>query len=186
VEWSSVDYRTYILQRSGQVLGGYVDIVTDIPATAPVNAYSDYTATGTGPYFYRLRLQEGPVSLVDADLNGLPDEWERLYFGRIRTDPNADTDGDLANNRAEAVAGTNPLEAGSVLKFVQIRPSAGGVTLEWASAVNHYYTVVRSDEPQTGYLPVGLGILATPPRNVFEDVLATGPGPYFYRVQVEP
>lgn len=186
VEWSSASYRTYILQRSDQLLGGFVDIVTDLPATPPVNVYCDYTATGSGPYFYRLRLQEGTVSLADADGNGIADEWEWAYFGRIRTDPDADADGDLASNAAEAVAGTNPLEAGSVLQLVRIEPAAGGVTLEWESAVNRFYRVLRSADPQGGYLPVALQIPATPPRNVFEDVPNPIPGPCFYRVQVEP
>ena len=31
---------------------------------------------------------------TDSNLNGLPDAWERIYFGTISVNPNADPDGD--------------------------------------------------------------------------------------------
>ncbi len=58
VEWSSVAGRLYTVQRSGDLLGGFSDLQIHIPATAPKNSYRDATATGAGPYFYRLRLEE--------------------------------------------------------------------------------------------------------------------------------
>ena len=58
VEWSSVAGKLYTLQRSGDLLTGFSDLQSHIPATAPKNSYRDATATGSGPYFYRLRLEE--------------------------------------------------------------------------------------------------------------------------------
>jgi len=40
------------------LLSGFSDLLIHIPATAPTNSYRDATATGPGPYFYRLRLEE--------------------------------------------------------------------------------------------------------------------------------
>ena len=57
VEWSSVTNRTYVVQRSGQVLAGYQDVATGLAATPTTNSYLDTTTTGPGPFFYRLRLQ---------------------------------------------------------------------------------------------------------------------------------
>ena len=58
IEWSSVPGKLYTVQRSGDPLGGFADLQIHIPATAPRNAFRDASATGSGPYFYRLRLEE--------------------------------------------------------------------------------------------------------------------------------
>ena len=58
VRWSSVAGKTYALQRSPEMLTGYVDIRTGIPATPPVNSFIDDTAVSARTYFYRLRIQE--------------------------------------------------------------------------------------------------------------------------------
>jgi hypothetical protein len=57
VEWSSVEAKTYTLERSTDVLTGYSAIQPSISATAPKNTYHDATATGATTYFYRLRVQ---------------------------------------------------------------------------------------------------------------------------------
>lgn len=58
IEWSSAEGKLYKVQRSGDLLSGFSDLRTGITATAPKNAFRDASATGTGPYFYRLRLEE--------------------------------------------------------------------------------------------------------------------------------
>lgn len=184
VEWSSSSNRVYLLQRSSNLLGGFVDIKTDINATAPVNFYHDATATGFGPYFYRLQLQENFPSPVDADGNGLADEWERLYFGRIRANPSLDADQDGLTNLAEFKAGTNPLQSTSVLKFINIRQGQqGGVVLEWASVVNKRYEILRSRDPRVGFEVIANDVEGTPPVNVFGDD-KLGISPQFYRIRV--
>ncbi|MDD2710647.1 MAG: chitobiase/beta-hexosaminidase C-terminal domain-containing protein [Verrucomicrobiae bacterium] len=45
---------------------------------------------------------------VDADGNGLPDDWEQRYFGATGTDPNADPDGDGRTNLQEYQMGSDP------------------------------------------------------------------------------
>jgi len=57
VEWSSVEGKTYILDRSEDILTGYAPIASNLSNTAPKNTYVDATATGP-MYFYRLRIQE--------------------------------------------------------------------------------------------------------------------------------
>ena len=71
------------------------------------------------------------VPLTDLDGNGLPDYWERYYFGYIGVDPNEDPDFDGMSNHAEFRAGTNPLDANSRFEFVNIISESQGVRVEW-------------------------------------------------------
>jgi len=56
---------------------------------------------------YRLDL-EISVPMPDSDGSGLPDWWQRRFFGRLGVDPLADPDADGWNNRREYLAGTDP------------------------------------------------------------------------------
>lgn len=58
VTWSSVAEKSYIIQRSGNLATGFTNIVTGQTATPPFNSYHDATATGTGPFFYRLQIEQ--------------------------------------------------------------------------------------------------------------------------------
>ncbi len=48
--------------------------------------------------------------LFDGDHNGLPDAWERQYFGAVGVDPNGDFDGDGISNLQEYMGGTDPTD----------------------------------------------------------------------------
>jgi hypothetical protein len=57
IEWSSVAGKSYSIERSASLLTGFAPLLQGVAATAPMNSYRDATATGSGPYFYRLRVQ---------------------------------------------------------------------------------------------------------------------------------
>ncbi len=50
---------------------------------------------------------------IDSDHDGLPDDWEILYFGNLSSGPNDDPDHDGFSNFDEFAFGTNPINAGS-------------------------------------------------------------------------
>jgi len=58
VEWSSVQGKLYTLQRSNELLSGFADVQTHIAATPSQNSFRDASATGVGPYFYRLLVEQ--------------------------------------------------------------------------------------------------------------------------------
>jgi hypothetical protein len=124
------------------------------------------------------------IVLEDLDGNGLPDAWERLYFGRLGIDPAADPDGDGLNNLAEHKAGTNPNDFQSQFKFIRVTSQAQGVLVEWSSVTNRFYSILRSSDLQTGYQPLVENRPATPPVNSHLDTTVVSPGPYFYRLQL--
>lgn len=58
LSWSSVAGINYILSRSQNLHTGFQDLAVNVAATPPVNNYQDGTATGAGPYFYRVMIQQ--------------------------------------------------------------------------------------------------------------------------------
>lgn len=67
LDWLSASNRVYVLERASGLLTEFQDIRADIPATPPVNTYLDATATGAGPVFYRLRIQQNPAPYNPSD-----------------------------------------------------------------------------------------------------------------------
>ena len=59
VRWSGAAGQIYTLERSTNLLQGFTETVrADIRSTPPINSITDTRATGRGPFFYRVRLQE--------------------------------------------------------------------------------------------------------------------------------
>ncbi len=94
----------------------------------------------------RLQLEGVLVSEEDTDRDGLPDDWERFYFSGLTSNPNDDSDQDLASNRIEFQCGTNPTRADPIpiavqnLRVLQIEPE-GTVRLGFQSKPGAKYRV---------------------------------------------
>lgn len=57
VEWSAVLGKTYSLERSDDLINGFTTIVSGVAGAEPTTVYRDTNATGTGPYFYRVKVE---------------------------------------------------------------------------------------------------------------------------------
>ncbi len=58
ISWSSVAGKKYRLQRSsGLLTTNFSNLKTNITATPTINVYTDETATGAGPYHYRISTE---------------------------------------------------------------------------------------------------------------------------------
>ncbi len=98
-----------------------------------------------------------------------------------------DDDNDGAPNWQEAIAGTDPKNDQSYLRVTRTAYAGqdGTFLLEWPSATNRTYRVLRSTSTQAAFQVVATNQPATPPLNRFRD-LAPGPSPtVFYRLEVE-
>jgi hypothetical protein len=56
LKWSSVAERSYTLERSLTIASGFAPVQSNVAATPPINQWVDVSATGAGPYFYRIKL----------------------------------------------------------------------------------------------------------------------------------
>jgi len=88
----------------------------------------------------------------DNNLDGLPDDWQGLFWGDDPSKwpaPTADSDGDGATNLQEFLAGTDPTDASNVLR-VQMIYSSQGSRLNWNSRPGFVYRVQESPDLVAG------------------------------------
>ncbi|HWX22152.1 MAG TPA: hypothetical protein VN578_19800, partial [Candidatus Binatia bacterium] len=55
LQWESAANNTYSVYRSTNLFQGFINIQSWLPATPGTNTFRDTTATGPGPYFYRIK-----------------------------------------------------------------------------------------------------------------------------------
>lgn len=67
----------------------------------------------------KLEVEGVVVGDADTDADGLPDDWERFWFGELSATADGDADADGVSNREEWRAGTNPRDAGSRLAILE-------------------------------------------------------------------
>lgn len=59
VVWPSVEHRRYRLLHTTNLFQGFLSAVaTNIAAVPPANVHTDRTATGEGPHYYRVGVEE--------------------------------------------------------------------------------------------------------------------------------
>jgi hypothetical protein len=84
------------------------------------------------------------TQMLDLNTNGISDVWETLY-GAQGCDPDQDFDGDGVPNRLEAVAGTDPFDAGSVPRISRFTVTTNGIQVSMAGALGKCYQLQGSD-----------------------------------------
>ncbi|MBP7829912.1 MAG: hypothetical protein KA248_08345 [Kiritimatiellae bacterium] len=57
LQWNSVTNKFYRVARSTNLVQGFGPLRTNILATPPLNVHTDQTATGSGPWLYRVDLE---------------------------------------------------------------------------------------------------------------------------------
>jgi hypothetical protein len=102
--------------------------------------------------------------------------------GTILLDPNGDYDHDGMSNAAEDIAGTNPLDANSVLRILSL---AGGDQLTWSSISGKTYRVLATSDIATSFVPVSGVVTAAGPTVAYLGSPATNSA-RFYRVNALP
>jgi YD repeat-containing protein len=121
----------------------------------------------------------------DLDGDGLPDDWELLFFGNLGRDGTGDFDGDAFTDRSEYLAGTNPIDAMSLLTVTRALPSAGQFTIEWSAVSGRTYRVqYKNDLNETAWSDLAGDVIASGPTASKADGLTNLHR--FYRVMLRP
>ncbi len=140
-----------------------------------------------GDQYYSL-LVDGLASASDTDGDDLPDSWEIEYFGSSTgAEPEADPDGDGADNLTEYISGHNPTDSGSVFEVVTFASPDGGASyiVTWDAVEGRIYNVGWSGNLLYAPLTTNSYIsddLPYPVNSYTDNVPRTAPS--FYRVDV--
>jgi|GEM_PF-1458864 len=120
----------------------------------------------------------------DSDGDGLPDWWEELYFeGPTRANAALDTDGDEMTNGQEYLAGTNPLDSGSVLRVASAAFEGAGFRITFPTVDGVVYRVLRSDD-LVSWVAVGADMPGTGATEERIDPEANSALARYYRILI--
>lgn len=134
-------------------------------------------------------LDVGAYECTDTDGNGMPDNWERQFFGSLtnaKGAASADWDGDGANNLQEYQADTDPASSNSYLRIVGIQFLTNGIRVNLLGGSNSWqYLECSQNLGVTGsWTALLTNVPPTQPSTNFFDVRGTNVS-RFYRVTVE-
>jgi hypothetical protein len=124
----------------------------------------------------------------DSDDDGLPDDWEMLYFGSAGGgDPDADPDGDGLTTLQEFYSGHSPVDAGSVFELQAKNIPTSGTNLfviTWDSFPGRRYELFSTSalggpafQSLSGEIPY--------PVNSYTDSVERAGQKQFYRFDVQ-
>jgi choice-of-anchor C domain-containing protein len=128
--WTNLEYlvtatsNTTRIRFASLLAGAYgptVDHVTLFPVPPPAPQYTVVVSNSSGSVTSAVATVE-----FDSDGNGLPDAWERTWFGTLGFAAEADNDGDGVSNLDEFRDGTNPASSASFRPRMQLTATVGG------------------------------------------------------------
>jgi hypothetical protein len=138
----------------------------------------------TGDYNESRDVMVLRLSRADTDGDGLPDDWELAYFNGLQRDGTGDYDGDGQTDAMEFRAGTDPTNAGSVLRVITLSPpSAGPVQIFWSAVPGKEYRVqFKASLSDPAWSDLAGDVMATDTTGFKEDSSAGSAAQRFYRV----
>jgi hypothetical protein len=128
----------------------------------------------------------GNYGILDTNNNAIADSWEQQYFGSISPllTEFTDTDLDGMTDSAEFLAGTNPTNSASLLRFfTPAVQNKGAVRLEWPSVPGRSYRITGSSD-LINWQPAADWVRAK--GSVLSHTTTLTNGTRFLRLEVQP
>ena len=83
-------------------------------------------------------------SMLDTDLDGLPDAWEQEQFSNLLWSATDDPDGDDVNNNNEWLLNTGPMDSNSCFRVNDILATNDNLQVTWQSSTGGWYSIQYS------------------------------------------
>lgn len=164
---------TYQTQASGQT----GDVFT---ITGTLLVYGTPTVATLGDQEVRM------CDFLDADGDGMPDDWELLYFnGPTNAAAGVDYDGDGMTTYQEYLADTNPTNDASILRINGICVGNDGVEVIWqgGEASVQFLETTADLTVDDGWTVRRTVVPPTPRTNLWVDQTNPAPTNAFYRIR---
>lgn len=173
--------------------GWYTNGATVIVTPDPAEGYIFDSWTGDVPSGHEndnhLTVTMDQARQITATFREITyDDWAAgIAWGGAGSSSDGDADGDGFGNYEEYKAGTDPLDANSMLQVSYVGADiTGSLVLKWQSASNITYTVELSTNLMSDdWWSTTGGIQATPPMNVNTISVEKTSLPQFFRIIVE-
>ncbi|MBI4328178.1 MAG: S8 family serine peptidase [Chloroflexi bacterium] len=126
---------------------------------------------------------------VDTDGDGMPDEWEiaHQFNWQDATDASQDSDGDRLSNLQEYLAGTNPKDAASALRVLNIELVNGHIHISFTTTLAKKYLVERTSSLEgNAWEAIARDVPGTGAAVAVVDPIAVSQQDSFYRVRLIP
>lgn len=185
---------TLLLAISSDLGPGDYPVVLDAPDRSPIVRGSHALSSADGASSSAHTVANGMLAVRipglpgDSNGNGIPDDWELLFFGTItNVNDHTDFDRDGLSDYREFLSGTDPRDPFSCVAIVPPMaqdPAGGGVLLRWHSISGAAYRIERAQALIAPHLfsRVGLDQAPTPPVNIYTDHPPLGTNSWFYRL----
>jgi hypothetical protein len=168
--------------------GGNLRLQTNSPC---IDSGSNLYSTGLADLDGRPRLIGSSLDMGAYEFQGpgiaLFTAWLSEYgLPADGSADHADSDGDRMNNWQEWIAGTNPTNSSSFLRFLTPSRNALGLSLTWQSVSGKTYFLERASSfSQGAFFSFRSNIIGQANATTYMDLAATNAASFFYRVGVQ-